>query len=129
MTKYLFAAAAAISFTTPAIAQDSSDRYRIEQEATRKAAMQWEAAFIVISAADLALTVQCIEANKCEEANPIAKSHSTTQMIAIKSVLTAGHYLFVKRLSKRNPKAALRFAQFSVALHGTGMALNIKTVF
>lgn len=113
-------------FATPVMAQDNSDKYRI---VTEKEVMKWETGFVVSSALDLAITVQCIEAGKCVEANPLAKSHSTTEMIAIKSVLTLGHYLFVKRLAKRNPKAALRFAQVSVGIQGGVVGLNLATVF
>jgi hypothetical protein len=103
--------------------------YRIERDLTRRAAMRWEMAFVALSAADLIMTVQCIEAKKCVEANPLAKSHSTGKMIAIKSALTLGHFLFVKRLSERDPKAALRVAQMSVAVQGGVVALNARVIF
>jgi hypothetical protein len=129
-------AAAALAAATPAFAQaipDSSYRLPpaelLDREATRRAAMRWEAAYVVLSAADLVMTVQCLEARKCTEANPLAKSHSTTKMIAIKSALTLGHVLFVRRLADRNPKAALRIAQVSVGLQGTVVGLNVKAVF
>lgn len=122
--------AAALLASTPAYAQAIPNyRISVEDEATRKAAMRWETAYVILSAADLALTVQCIEAGKCVEANPLAKSHSTTKMVAIKSVLTLGHFLFVRRLADRNPKAALRVAQVSVAFQGGVVGLNLRTVF
>lgn len=130
LTLALALCAASIT-ATPAFAAEPADGYRIEtqDDKTRRAAMRWETAFVILSAADLAITVQCIEAKKCEEANPIAVGHSTTKMIAIKSALTLGHFLFVKRLAKDNPKAALRFAQVSVGIQGSIVGLNIRTAF
>jgi hypothetical protein len=141
MKKTLFSIGAALALTmnaTPALA--AGDDYRIpatvaqadkstEDERTRRAARRWEAAYVALSAADLAITVSCIEAGKCVEANPIAKNHSTGTMIAIKSALTLGHALFVHRLAKKHPKAALRFAQVSVGVQGAVVGLNIRTVF
>jgi hypothetical protein len=102
--------------------------YRVEADLTRRAALRWETAFVILSAADLIMTVQCIEAKKCVEANPLAKSHSTGKMIAIKSALTLGHFLFVKRLSERDPKAALRIAQVSVGVQGGIVGLNLRVI-
>jgi hypothetical protein len=122
---------------TPAHAEES---YRIpasvveaekltEDQRTRRAAMRTEAAFVVLSAVDMAITVQCLKANECTESNPLAKSHSIEQMVAINSVFTIGHYFFVKRLAKTHPKAALRVAQVSVAVRGTVVGLNIRARF
>ena len=131
MTRTLAALAAASTVALAAPAAAAEPNYRIEtpEDRTRRAAMRWETAFVVLAAADLAITVQCLEANECREVNPLAKKHSPAQMIAIKSALTLGHYIFVKRLAKDHPKAALRFAQVSVAWQGTVVGLNIRTRF
>lgn len=91
--------------------------------------MTTEMIYVGLSAADLFITVGCIKANKCSEANPLAKSHSSTAMIAVKAGLTVGHFLFTKELAERNPKAALRFAQISVGLQGGVVGINIVTLF
>lgn len=135
-----FAAALACATATPAMAQDiPNETYRIqptpqelevqERDRVRKLAYKWEAAYAVASAADLIITVQAVNSGKFVEANPVAKNHSMTEMIIIKTVLTAGHVAFTYRLAQKHPRAALRFAQISAIAQGGVVGLNIRTVF
>jgi hypothetical protein len=105
--------------------------YRIHDplEATRKAAMRWEMAFVGLTAIDLIQTVTwCAHHDPCE-ANPLVGKHpSATKLILVTGIGTAAHFEFVRRLSRDHPKAALRFAQVSVGIRGTVVGINFRTL-
>jgi hypothetical protein len=137
MKKTLFSIGAALALTmtaSPALAadRDESDRYRIEQPrgVTRSDVMKWEAAFLVLSAADLAITVRCLERNECEEMNPVFGKHPKTSTLVLgKLVGGAIHFTAIDYISRRDPKLALRLAQISVVVQGGVVGFNLSSEF
>lgn len=129
MIRPLLIAAALVA--TPVYAGDIADnRYRIEAEQTRKAAMRWEATFLALSTIDLIQTVSCLEGKSCTEGNPVWGSNPKTSHLIIGKIIGgAVHFYAVDRISRRNPKAALRIAQFSVAVQGGVVGLNFRGEF
>jgi hypothetical protein len=123
----ILAAAAAIS--TPALAEPPS--YRIEkQEVTRRAAMKWEMIFLALSAADAAVTIDCLHRDVCEEVNPLFGKHPSTRTIVLgKIVGGAIHFAAFTYLNDRNPRVALRAAQVSVVAQGSVVAFNLRVAF
>jgi hypothetical protein len=128
---FILAAASALTFATPAFAGEIADnRYRIEAEATRKAVMRYEIAYLALSAADLVITVRCLERNECEEMNPVWGKHPSTQKLVIGKI--AGgviHFAAIRYIADRNPKLALRLAQISVAVQGGVVGFNLTSEF
>jgi hypothetical protein len=127
-------AGAMLCISAPALAEDvgqlSARSYRIDQAETQKAAMRWEIGYQLLSAVDLVQTISwCAHHNPCE-GNPVLGKHpSPEKLIALKLVGGAAHFMLLERLSKRNPKAALRVAQVSFGLQGAVVGLNFKTIF
>lgn len=114
----VLAAGAALALASPAVAD------------TRAAARHYEAAYLALSAIDLAETVHCLERHQCEEGNPLFGRHpSTPRLIASKLALGALHFTVFTRLNERNPSAALRMAQISCVAQGGVVALNLRFVF
>jgi hypothetical protein len=133
-TPFSIGAALALTMTaTPALAAgDDSDRYRIDQPrgVTRSDVMKWEAAFLVLSAADLAITVRCLERNECEELNPIFGKHpKTSTLVGAKVGAGIVHYLAIDFIARRDPKLALRLAQVSVVVQGGVVGFNLSSEF
>ena len=129
MTRAPFILAAALTLATPAYAADPS--YRIEAEATRKAAMRYEIAYLALSAIDTVQTVRCMERDPdCVELNPLwGKKPSVERIILGKIVGGVIHYAAVDYISRRNPKMALRIAQISVGVQASGVAFNLRSDF
>lgn len=104
---------------------DASAKFR----ATQKAALKWEVGYLVLSAVDAVQTIDCVHRNACEEANPIFGKHpSAARVILTKAGVGLAHFLVFRELNKRNPKSALRAAQFSAGLQGTFVVLNVTGV-
>lgn len=97
---------------------------------TRSKAMKWEMAFLALSAVDAAQTISCVNRDVCEEINPLyGKSPSTGRVLLLKGGLGVAHFLLFQELNRRNPKTALRAAQFSAAVQGAVVLLNVRTAF
>ncbi len=93
-------------------------------------AHKWEVAYLVLSAVDAAVTIECLERGKCTEVNPLlGKRPSPGEVILFKTGLGVAHYLLFRELNHRNPKAALRTAKFSVALQGAIVLWNMQVAF
>lgn len=114
----ILAAGAALALAAPAAAD------------TRSAARHYEAAYLALSAVDLAETIHCLERHQCAEGNPLFGRHpSTAKLVAGKVALGALHFALFTRLNQRNPRAALRMAQVSCVAQGGVVALNLRFVF
>lgn len=106
--------------------EEASKKWR----ATQSAALQWEIAYLGLSAIDAIQTIECLNRDACTEGNPLfGKRPSAGRVILTKAGLGALHFLAFSHLNKRNPKAALRAAQFSAALQGTFVVLNARLTF
>lgn len=119
MKRFLIAAAALAAIASPSAA------------ATKADAMRWETGFQVLSAADLGMTIYCLDKVKgCEEANPVFGKHPKAwQLIAAKAAFGGLHFVLIDRIANRDPKLALRLAQVSVVLQGAVVGLNMRVVF
>jgi hypothetical protein len=124
--------AAALLASVPAYAGGiADDRYRIEDAATRKAAMRWERTYLILSAIDTVQTVRCFKRDaSCVELNPLWPGKPSVERIIIgKLIGGAVHYAAVDFISRRNPKMAKTIAQVSVAVQGAGVVFNLRTDF
>jgi hypothetical protein len=111
--------AAILACSAPAIAEPS-----------RGEARKWEAAYLTLSAIDAAETIHCLRHDQCEEANPLFGKHpGAAKLIAGKVALGAIHFAVFERLNGRNPRAAMRFAQVSVAVQGGVVLFNARIFF
>jgi hypothetical protein len=109
----------------PAITES---RFRIGP--AKSSALKWELAFLALSAVDAVQTIECLNRNACEEANPLfGKRPSTKTIILTKVGGGLAHFALFTYLNDRNPKMALRAAQVSVALQGTVVLLNARVAF
>lgn len=116
---FVLAAAAAFAIPTPALA-----------ESTRAAALKWEFAYQTLNVVDAAQTIDCLNRNTCDEANPLWGKHPKAgTIIAAKLVMGAVHFALFDRMRDRNPKAALRLAQISTGLQGGVVLLNARFTF
>jgi hypothetical protein len=123
-----FAVGAALA--TPAQAADRDYRIQETKGVTRSDVMKWEAAFLVLSAADLAITVRCLERNECTEMNPVFGKHPKTSTLVLgKIVGGAIHYAAIDYIARRDPKLALRLAQISVVVQGGVVGFNLSSEF
>lgn len=121
MKASLVLAAAAALIATPAMAEPTD---------TQKATMRYETAFLGLVAIDALQTQACLSRDNCHEANPLFGKHpSRAKMLGVSVLGGALHYTLVREINKTNPKFALRLAQFSVAVEGTNVALNMRFVF
>jgi hypothetical protein len=97
---------------------------------TRRAALRWEASYLVLSAIDAAQTIDCLDRNVCSEANPIFGKHPRAEtLIAVKAGLGLVHFFAFKRALDKSPKSALRLAQVSCVVQGTVVGLNARMIF
>ena len=120
-----FAAAVFASTPTPAVAQSIWDA-----KSTEAAALKWEMAYLGLSAVDAIQTIQCLEARKCTEGNPLFGKRPKTETVILAKLIGSGvQFLLFNEVRKKNPKMALRVAQISVGLQGTVVALNARVVF
>lgn len=128
MNKVIIAAAFSTAcLAAPALAQstDDAERYRIERVAQRT-----ELVYLGLSAADLALTLNCLDKRTCVEDNPIYGQHPKAgRLIAVKLIGGAIHYTMFRIALHENPRFALRMAQVSVGVQGGITALNVRFAF
>jgi hypothetical protein len=97
---------------------------------TEKAAIQWEIGYQVLNALDTAQTLECMHRNACVEANPLFGRHpDDTRLILGKLAIGALHLGIFKFAYDRDPKAALRMAQFSVVVQGGVVLANARITF
>ncbi|QNM83499.1 hypothetical protein H8M03_03980 [Sphingomonas sabuli] len=116
---YATTAPAAVAADTQAA--PAANQWRVAQ----KEALKWEMGYLALSAIDLALTVQCLDDNECEEKNPIFGKHpKTSTLVAAKVGGSILHYLVFNHLNKRDPKTALRAAQISIGLQGAAIVVG-----
>lgn len=98
--------------------------------ATRDKALKWEMAYLALSAIDAVQTIECLEREACDEANPLfGKDPSIAKILLLKGGLGLGHFLIFTELNKRNPKSALRAAQVSAGIQGAFVVLNARMMF
>lgn len=117
--------AATLSLSPPASAQAFASK-----EITQSAARKWEIGYLALSAIDTAQTISCLDRGKCQEGNPLfGKNPSSTKLVAAKVIGGALHYALFEYMNNRDPKAALRFAQISVGIQGSVVALNLRFTF
>jgi hypothetical protein len=110
--------------------RESNLRVLNERNYLQQKALKWELSYLTLSAIDLAQTVNCLEKNKCVEANPIFGKHpKTSTLVAAKVLGGALHFAGFKYVSRRDPKTALRMAQISVGMQGAVVALNLRVGF
>lgn len=149
MNKHIIAIAIALGLASPAFAQsvepvsyrlpatpyavsatEPEQAYRIKRPANRSDVMKWEAAYLVLSAADLVITARCLEHDECIELNPVwGKKPSTEKLVIGKLIGGAIHFAAIDYISRRNPKMALRIAQISVAVQGGVVGFNLTSEF
>jgi hypothetical protein len=119
------AVALSVSAASPALAEAPSDLNK-----TRNAAVQWEIAYLGLSAIDAAQTISCLRREVCHEGNPLFGKHpSTGKLIAAKVGLGLAHVALFKYVYDRSPKTALRAAQISAGLQGGVILLNARFGF
>jgi hypothetical protein len=102
----------ALTLATPALADPAHD---------------WEHAYWALSAIDAAETITCLQQHRCEEGNPIFGKHpSAFKLIAGKLAIGALHAVVFEKIYDRNPRSALRYAQFSVGLQAGVVGFNAR---
>jgi hypothetical protein len=107
-------------FSTPAMAT----------EPTWEEIKKLEIVYQSLSAVDAIQTIDCLNRNICYEANPIwGRYPSTEKIIGIKVVSGIIHYLLVKEIYERDPKAARTFQYVSIGVQGTIVAANMRIAF
>lgn len=105
--------------------------YRIDKPkgVTRSDVMKWETAYLALSAVDLVQTVSCLEKRTCKESNPLwGKDPKAPRLIIGKIIGGAIHFYTIDRISRRDPKTALRAAQLSVGLQGGVVGWNLRVI-
>jgi len=121
------------SETSPPTAQSAPaavDPVLAKWRATQRNAHRWEIAFLALSAIDAVQTIECLDRNACTEMNPLLGKHpSAGKILLFKGGLGLAHYLLFNELNKKDPKAALRAAQFGVVVQGGVVALNTRFMF
>lgn len=126
----LVTTSAAIAEAQRLAIRDSAFRIDRDRQSLKNAAARWEAAFVAVSAVDLAQTLSCLDAGRCVEMNPLlGKRPKATTLIAGKLLVTGVHFAAFRYANARDPKAALRFAQFGVVTQGAVVALNMRFTF
>lgn len=96
----------------------------------RSKAMKWEIGYLALSAVDAIQTIECLERGRCREANPLyGKKPSPAKVILLKSGLGLFHFFGFQELNRRNPKTALKVAQFSAGVQGAVVAFNLRAAF
>src|SRR5436853_2732514 len=126
------AAGGALSISTPVCAETTWQpaTTRSVWEGSGSAGLRWELSYLALSVIDTAQTINCLNRNMCEEANPIFGKHpSPGKLIAAKLAFGAAHFAMFNHLNKKNPRGALRFAQGSVLVQGGVVALNARFSF
>lgn len=118
--------AIALAGASPAHADDS---YRIN-EPLQQSALKWEMSYLALSAIDAAQTIECLNRDRCQEANPImGKSPSTAKILLVKAGLGLVHFTLFRTLNRKDPKLALRTAQISAGLQAGVVMLNARVAF
>ena len=121
--------------TPPALVQsawtaDSKPRALLQSpwaEDSKSTALRWELSYLALSAIDTGQTIDCLQRDMCEEANPLFGKHpKPLELIAAKVALGAAHFVVFDHLNDRNSHAALRFAQGSVLIQGGVVLLNAR---
>lgn len=102
-----------------------SARWRLKT--TREAAVTWEFGYHALSIVDTVQTMACLANETCVEGNPLmGKNPSKKNMVATKLAISAFQLGMFKYAYDRDPKTALRMAQISCAIQGTGVLLNAR---
>jgi hypothetical protein len=110
--------------------RDSSLRITNERRALERQAHRWEMLYLAASAADLAVTINCLEAGKCVEQNPLfGKRPKSSTLLLGKVIGGAVHYGVFRYTLARSPRTALRFAQISAGVQGGVVMLNMRVAF
>lgn len=135
-------AATSLLFTAPALAETPAatpaatavvmpadkalaDRLRVSRQANH-----WEAAYLVLSAVDVAQTCDFLKRGVAYETNPLFGKHpKCSKLVGFKLIGGGIHYGLFSYLKSHNPRFARTLAQFSVGVQGAVVGLNFEYTF
>ena len=99
-------------------------------EPTWKEIKKLELVYQSLNAIDTIQTIDCLNREKCYEANPfLGKYPSTEKVIGFKIANGVIHYFLTKEIYRRNPKAARTFQYISIGIQGSVVAANMRITF